>query len=60
MIARDETLKLSRRVYSNAGRILEGLYRFAHLDELANRIRLTEPTTRKKDGSSAPDEVQVR
>ena len=49
MIARDEALKASRRVYANAGRILEGLYRFAGLDELADRIRLTERAPRRAE-----------
>ncbi len=47
MIARDQALKQSRRAYANAGRILEGLYRFAGLDQLADRIRLTERSPRK-------------
>ncbi len=49
MIVRDQTLKSSRRVYANAGRILEGLYRFAGLDGLADRIRLTERSPRRTE-----------
>ncbi len=56
MIARDEALKQSRRVYANAGRILEGLYRFAGLDELADRIRLTERSARRRAQSPATED----
>ncbi len=48
MVARDRALKESRRVYANTGRMLEGLYRFAGLDALADRIRLTERAARGK------------
>ncbi len=48
LIVREEALARNRRVYSNVGRLLEGVYRLAGLDELADRIRATTRAPRKK------------
>ena len=48
LVARDAALARNRRVYSNVGRVLEGVYRLAGLDELADRIRATVRTARRK------------
>lgn len=59
LVVRDEALEKNRRVYSNVGRLLEGVYRLAGLDELANRIRATQRSARKKPesepGGVSPD-----
>lgn len=58
LIARDEALADNRRVYSNVGRLLEGIYRLAGLDELAARIRATQRSARKTsdDGVTPEDD----
>lgn len=53
LVTRDQALAANRRVYSNVGRLLEGVYRLAGLDELANRIRATQRSARRD--SSSPD-----
>ncbi len=53
----EETLQHSRLLYSNVGRLGEGLYRLAGLDELADRMRATIRTPRKKvPNEPAPNE----
>ncbi len=52
LVVRNQALTKNRRVYSNVGRLLEGVYRLAGLDELANRIRATQRAARKKSGSA--------
>ncbi len=47
IVARDEAQKRHRRVYANIARVQEGLYRLAGLDDLADRIRVTEPSPRQ-------------
>ncbi len=56
LVARDEAMKRNRRVYSNVGRLLEGVYRLAGLDELANRIRATTRAARRK-AEAEPEEA---
>ncbi len=53
LVARDEALAKNRRVYSNVGRLLEGVYRLAGLDELADRIRATQRSARKQSSLRA-------
>ncbi len=48
IVARDKAQKRHRRVYANVARVQEGLYRLAGLDDLADRIRVTEPSPRQK------------
>lgn len=48
LVERDAELGQNRRVYANVGRLLEGVYRLAGLDELAERIRPSERSPRKK------------
>ncbi len=48
LVVRNQALARNRRVYSNVGRLLEGVYRLAGLDELADRIRATQRAARKK------------
>ncbi len=56
LVVRDGALAQNRRVYSNVGRLLEGVYRLAGLDELADRIRATQRAARKKsEGESDQD-----
>ncbi len=62
LVGRDEAMKQNRRVYSNVGRLLEGVYRLAGLDELADRIRATTRAARKKEEAepeTAPSETEV-
>ncbi len=49
LVVRNEALARGRRVYANVGRLLEGVYRLAGLDELADRIRVTRRASRKKE-----------
>ncbi|MEM7585408.1 MAG: hypothetical protein AAF560_18610, partial [Acidobacteriota bacterium] len=44
-----EALRRSRRLYANVGRLQEGIYRLAGLDDLADRMRATQRAPRKKD-----------
>ncbi len=48
LVFRNQVLDDNRRVYANVGRLLEGVYRLAGLDELADRIRVTTRSARKK------------
>ena len=48
VLAKRRAQRRHRRVYVNVARIQEGLYRLAGLDELADRIRVTEPASRQK------------
>ncbi len=43
-----EAHQRSKRLYANVGRLHEGLYRLAGLDELADRMRATRRSRRKK------------
>ncbi len=57
IVTRDEAQSRHRRVYANVARVQEGLYRLAGLDDLADRIRVTEPSPRQKqqeDGQKEP------
>ncbi len=58
LVVRDAALAKNRRVYANVGRMLEGVYRLAGLDELADRIRATVRSARKKveEDSAKPEE----
>ncbi len=53
LVVRDQALAKNRRVYSNVGRLLEGVYRLAGLDQLADRIRATQRSARKKSSAHA-------
>ncbi len=62
LVARNQAVAANRRVYSNVGRLFEGMYRLARLDELASRIRATERSSRKQaepDASGAAQEGVV-
>ncbi len=63
MVVQKETLKQHRRHYVNVARVMEGYYRMAGLDDLADRIRSPELPRRRKsedaeeqqaDGSEEP------
>ncbi len=56
LIVRNTTLARNRRVYANVGRLLEGIYRLAGLDELADRIRVTQRSSRKKPADAREGE----
>ncbi len=58
IVARDETRRRHRRIYANVARVQEGLYRLAGLDDLADRIRVTEPSPRQKKEDG--DEQETR
>ncbi len=58
LIVRDQALAENRRVYSNVGRLLEGVYRLAGLDELADRIRATQRSARKQDEESGASDTE--
>ncbi len=58
LIVRDKALEKNRRVYSNVGRLLEGVYRLAGLDELADRIRATQRSARKQQEESAAADAE--
>ena len=59
LFVRGRALAKNRRVYSNVGRLLEGVYRLAGLDQLADRIRVTERSRRKKtEESAAPAQAE--
>lgn len=59
MVTRDQVLADNRRVYSNVGRLLEGVYRLAGLDELADRIRATERSPRRKPDGEPGEELNA-
>ena len=56
MVVRDQALARNRRVYTNVGRLLEGVYRLVGLDELADRIRATERSPRRRPEGATGDE----
>ncbi len=56
LIVRDEALAKNRRVYVNVGRLLEGVYRLAGLDELADRIRATQRSARRQQEGEPGEE----
>ncbi len=58
IVGRDEARRRHRRIYANVARVQEGLYRLAGLDDLADRIRVTEPAPRQKKEDG--DEQETR
>ncbi|MEM7587404.1 MAG: hypothetical protein AAF560_28710 [Acidobacteriota bacterium] len=51
-----EVRSRNRRLYANVGRVQEGLYRLAGLDDLADRMRAVERSPRKKPESETESE----
>ncbi len=51
-LRRDEARERNRQIYVNVGRVQEGLYRLAGLGELADHIRITVRSARRKEDSS--------
>jgi len=56
IVARDEAQDRHRRIYANVARVQEGLYRLAGLDDLADRIRVTEPSPRQKKEEASQED----
>ena len=55
LVVKRETLREHRRLYVNVARILEGYYRTAGLDELAERVRSpAQPRRRRTDETAEP------
>lgn len=54
---RREAIALHRRVYANVGRIQEGLFRLAGLDDLAAQIRAKLPRSSGKSSSDEPSDA---
>lgn len=53
-LERREAIKLHRRVYANVGRVQEGLFRLAGLDDLAAQIRAKLPRSSGRSSSEEP------
>ena len=54
---RREAIALHRRIYANVGRVQEGLFRLAGLDDLAAQIRAKLPRSSGRSSSDEPSDA---